>query len=217
MHSIENKLIVLSAVGLCYDHKCVLSDVNFTINKGDFCLFAGPNGSGKTSLLRLILGLLSPTSGTIAYYHDGKPVSSLDMGYLPQKNSIDSQFPITISEVVAMGLLGCKISRKERSFRIENMLEKVGLSSYVDAPIGTLSGGQLQRVLFCRAIISSPEVLVFDEPTSYIDKSFEPCMLELLHTMAGKTTILLVSHDVERFRHMTGRVFQVQNMVDEVK
>ena len=106
MPSLDNKIIAVEDLWLSYADKNVLEDINLDIFKGDFLLVTGPNGGGKTSLLRTILGLQKPTKGEILFFENGRTVSSLDIGYLPQKNSIDSRFPITVKEVVASGLIG---------------------------------------------------------------------------------------------------------------
>ena len=162
----DDKQIVLSHVDLRYDDHLVLSDVSIEIFRGDFALIVGPNGGGKTSLLRVILGLLRPDEGTVVFYRDGTAVSSLDIGYLPQKSRIDSRFPVTVAEVVAMGLIGKKLSRKDSALLLDDMLARVGLSDYAATPIGELSGGQLQRALFGRALITNPEVLILISPRS---------------------------------------------------
>lgn len=212
----DNKQIVLRHVDLRYDDYVALSDVSFEIGRGDFALIVGPNGGGKTSLLRIILGLLPPTRGELAFYRDGISVASLDIGYLPQKSRIDSRFPITVSEVVAMGLLAKKISRKESRRRLDEMLQRVELTACAKAPIGELSGGQLQRALFGRALITDPEVLVLDEPTSYIDPHFAPLMSELLREANRTSTVVLVSHDVGNFEPLATRLFRVHKTIEEI-
>ena len=171
MPLLENKIIAIENVWLSYTDKNILEDINLDIYQGDFLLITGPNGGGKTSLLRTILRLQSPTKGRISFFRQGEPVSSLDMGYLPQKNSIDSRFPITVEEVVASGLMGntqkgnTKFDSKKE---IDEMLDLMGITALRNKPIGVLSGGQLQRSLFGRALISKPEMLILDEPASYI-------------------------------------------------
>ena len=198
----DDKQIVLSHVDLRYDDHLVLSDVSIEIFRGDFALIVGPNGGGKTSLLRVILGLLRPDEGTVVFYRDGIAVSSLDIGYLPQKSRIDSRFPVTVAEVVAMGLIG-------------KMLARVGLSDYAATPIGGLSGGQLQRALFGRALITNPEVLILDEPTSYVDRHFGQMMIDLLREANRTATILLVTHEAHYFDALATQRFRVHKMVEK--
>ena len=203
MPLLENKIIAIENVWLSYTDKNILEDINLDIYQGDFLLITGPNGGGKTSLLRTILRLQSPTKGRIAFFRQGEPVSSLDMGYLPQKNSIDSRFPITVEEVVASGLMGntqkgnTKFDSKKE---IDEMLDLMGITALRNKPIGVLSGGQLQRSLFGRALISKPEMLILDEPASYIDRQFGNRMFEILRDLSRNgTTIMMVSHEIEPF------------------
>ena len=161
------KLIELKHITAGYGNKTVLKDVSLTVGVQDFLGIIGPNGGGKTTLLKVILGLLRPKSGEILYYRDGKEVSELKIGYLPQLNHIDKKFPISVSEVVASGLASEKPRFKrlnlEQLERVEEVLEQMGLESLKKRPIGELSGGQLQRVLLGRSIVSRPQVLILDE------------------------------------------------------
>lgn len=196
----------------------ILSDVNFTADRGDFIAITGPNGGGKTTLLRLILGLLSPTQGKIVYYSaEGKPSASAPhFGYLPQKNSVDSHFPITVGEVVASGLLGIKgLADSERRARVSEVLRMIEMTAYERHPIGKLSGGQLQRALFGRAIVSRPGILVLDEPLSYIDKHFEEHLYRIIADMAPHSTILLVSHEMSQISAMANRHVIVDHTLHE--
>lgn len=199
-----------------WDGKTVLSGIDLSVNEGDFIAMTGPNGGGKTTLLRIILKLLAPTSGSVGYYTGGVAVDRLPIGYLPQKNMIDSRFPITVEEVVASGLLakgGC--SREEKKSLVERTISLVELESHARAAIGELSGGQLQRALLGRAIISSPEVLVLDEPLSYLDKHFEEHIYRILSTLAPSTTILLVSHEMSVISKMANRHLIVDHALHE--
>ncbi len=216
MPSTENKQIVLDRISLRYDRRQVLTDVCAEINERDFALIIGPNGGGKTSLLRIVLGLLPPTVGGVSFYRGGAAVPSLDMGYLPQKSRIDSRFPITVSEVVAMGLTGKKLSRDAARASLGEMLARVGMEAYADTPIAALSGGQLQRALFARALITRAEVLVLDEPTSYVDKTFERQMLDMLEAANRTATVLLVSHEADCFAALANRTFRIHATLEEV-
>lgn len=201
---------------MSWEHRQVLSDVSLTVNRNDFLAVTGPNGGGKTTLLRIILRLLVPTSGEVTYLRDGQPCQNLPIGYLPQKNMIDSRFPISVREVVSSGLLSIKdIGIKERDSRIADTLRLVELESHADTTIGNLSGGQLQRTLLGRALISRPEILVLDEPLSYIDKHFEERIYRIISDIAPSTTIILVSHEMSVISTMANRHIIVDHTLHE--
>lgn len=204
-------LITLEDVGLRYDERTVLEDVSATVRHGDFVAITGPNGGGKTSLLRLILGLLQPTSGSVRYCGDCSPT----IGYLPQKNSVDSHFPITVREVVASGLLGRRADICDKKQRVEEYMELVGMLSRADAPIGSLSGGQLQRTLLARALVSKPTLIVMDEPLSYLDKHFEAQLYDILGELRLRSTILLVSHEMNTIDRMATRHWIVDHTLHQ--
>jgi len=220
MQLLQQKIIELDSVGLTFsDGNTPLKDVNLSINKGDFVAITGPNGGGKTTLLRLTLRLLKPTIGEIKYHWNGTEVSRLNFGYLPQKNAIDSCFPITVSEVIASGLdsmkqLFHKINDNDKK-EIETALELVGLTDVKDHGIGQISGGQLQRTLLARAIINKRDVLVFDEPLSYIDKDFEGRLYDIIGNLAKETTIILVSHEMTTISQMANRHIIIDSTLHE--
>ncbi|MDE5684234.1 MAG: ATP-binding cassette domain-containing protein [Muribaculaceae bacterium] len=199
------------------EKRVILSDVNFTVDKGDFIAITGPNGGGKTTLLRLILGLLKPTEGSIVFCDEsGKPCQPPAIGDLPQKNSVDSHFPITVREVVLSGLLAQKgMDKSLVKERVDELLEAVGLTELVSRPIGALSGGQLQRALFARAIARRPQLLVLDEPLSYLDKTFEKRLYKIVAEIAKNTTILLVSHEMSEIGGMANRHIIIDRRLEE--
>lgn len=204
-------LVSISDVSMGWEGRTVLSHVSMHVCEGDFIAITGPNGGGKTTLLKLILGLLKPMSGKVV-----RNVRNLTIGYLPQKNMIDSQFPISVSQVIKSGLLGMKnLDPAEREARYRETLQAVGLENHADQAIGVLSGGQLQRALLGRAIISRPQLLVLDEPLSYIDKRFEAHLYELMREIARTTTIVLVSHEMSTIAGMANRHFIVDHTLHE--
>lgn len=193
-------LISLSGIGFERDGREILRDINLDIRRRDFVAITGPNGGGKTTLLRIILGLIRPTCGRVYRQPD------MSVGYLPQKNMIDAHFPISVQEVVESGLLSVKgLSRDERAGRVADAIALVELEPHASRPIGLLSGGQLQRALLARAVISRPSVLVLDEPLSYIDKRFEEHLYRIIADIARSTTILLVSHEMTEISTMATR------------
>lgn len=195
-----NKLIELTNVSAGYDSKVVLHDVNLTIYERDFLGIIGPNGGGKTTLIKLILGLIKPTKGNIHFFHDGKQVDKITMGYLPQYNAIDKKFPISVYEVILSGLSSKKplIGKftKEQHVKVEEIIGKMGLEGLEKRAIGQLSGGQLQRALLGRAIVSDPDVVILDEPSTYIDRRTETKLYEILEEINHERAIILVSHDI---------------------
>lgn len=210
-------LIEIKNLSAGYDSRTVLRNVNLTVYDRDFLGIIGPNGGGKTTLIKCILGLLKPTAGEILY-SDKRFVASdnqrgtaqrpalttnrsvLKMGYLPQYNSIDRKFPITVEEVILSGLSSQKslISRFTATHRekARQVIARMGLEGLEKRAIGALSGGQLQRALLGRAIISDPALVVLDEPSTYIDKRFEARLYELLAEINHDCAIILVSHDI---------------------
>lgn len=208
-------LIVLEKVSLSYDEREVLHDIDLVVSQGDFVVITGPNGGGKTSMLRVMLRLLSPSAGRVRYYRSGQEVEQLKIGYLPQKNAIDSRFPITVSEVVASGLYSSGLRRGKLSgawqLRVEETLGLLGIEELASRPIGALSGGQLQRALLGRAIISRPELLVLDEPLSYIDEAFGVRIYSLLEHLSHETTIVMVTHRPAKVSTMATQMLYVDH------
>ncbi len=214
----SSPLLHLCDIDFCHDGRTVLSHINFTVDRGDFIAITGPNGGGKTTLLRIVLGLLQPNSGRVVFCdREGHPTSVRPaIGYLPQKNSVDSHFPITVSEVVASAFIKYKnMPKPERQAEVMRLLSLVGMDALASRPIGELSGGQLQRTLFARAIACNPELLVLDEPLSYLDKTFEQKLYNIIAELAPHTTILLVSHEMSRIGGMANRHLLVDHTIDE--
>lgn len=204
-------LLELKNVCMGWEDRRVLEDINLCVHHGDFIAITGPNGGGKTTLLRVMLGLLKPVSGEVIRHFEG-----LRVGYLPQKNMIDSHFPVTVREVIMSGLLGCKdIDKAARCELYETAISRVGLEEHQTRPIGLLSGGQLQRALLARAIISHPAILVLDEPLSYIDQHFEEHLYQLIEELSKDTTIALVSHQMSTIAGMANRHFIVDHRLHE--
>lgn len=193
-------LITISDVSFRYTYHWVLEHINLTIYTHDFLAIIGPNGGGKTTLIKLILGLLKPTHGSITYSPDYLSNPGDQIGYVPQTSHFDIHFPITVEEVVLMGLLGRKKKwvgyNKQDKKRVEEALELVDLQDKRQVTIHALSGGQLQRVMIARSLVVEPHVLILDEPTSFIDKEIESSLSDLLKSWHKRMSIILVTHDI---------------------
>lgn len=193
-------IIKIENVYAGYGNEDVLQNASLTIFDHDFLGIIGPNGGGKTTLIKIILGLIKPKSGNIHFLHDGKEIRSLTMGYLPQYNDIDMKFPISVEEVILSGLSKQKplfkpFTREQRKL-VEETIHDMELEDIKKRPIGKLSGGQIQRVLLARAIVAKPDVLILDEPNTYIDKKYQEQMYEMLSEINKRCAIILVSHDI---------------------
>lgn len=193
-------LIKITDLSASYDDKTVLSHINLTVYEQDFLGVIGPNGGGKTTLVKSILGLHQPNKGQISFFKEGKETPEINMGYLPQYNSIDKKFPISVYEVVLSGLSKQKSLfkrySKEQHEQVREIIVRMGLEGCENRAIGQLSGGQLQRAMLGRALVSNPEVVILDEPNTYIDKRFEAKLYELLEEINRERAIILVSHDI---------------------
>ncbi|MCD6384590.1 metal ABC transporter ATP-binding protein [Candidatus Sumerlaeota bacterium] len=193
-------VIEVKDVWFSYDDHLVLKDVNLAIKKGDFLALLGPNGGGKTTLLKLMLGILKPDRGYIRILGK-KPSEVADrLGYVPQDTMINKDFPISVMDVTLMGRLGhigrrWRYSKKDRLLA-EQALDRVGMLNYRNHLIGTLSGGERQRVFIARALVANPEFLFMDEPTSSVDSQWQTELYELLKELNKTVTIVVVSHDI---------------------
>jgi zinc transport system ATP-binding protein len=191
-----NPLIQINDLSAGYDKKPVIRHVNLKIFSNDFIGVIGPNGGGKTTLLKLISGLLQPLSGSIEF--DNELIDKKSIGYLPQIKNIDKKFPITVFDVVRSGLMlnrGRENSVNEKQ-KVTEILEESGIARVSKKAIGELSGGQMQRVFLCRALISNPKILLLDEPDTFVDNTFEGELYDKLQLLNEKMAIILVSHDV---------------------
>jgi zinc transport system ATP-binding protein len=187
-------LVELKDVSFGYREELVVEGVNLTIREKDYIGMIGPNGGGKSTIIKIIMGLVRPWSGTLTI------PSHVNIGYLPQYHSFDSRFPISVIEVVLSGLMRkngvtSHWHRRDKALAME-ILEMVGMAALSGKPIGELSGGQMQRVFIGRALISQPALLILDEPVTYVDNRFEQELYQLLEKINDQVAILLVSHDV---------------------
>ena len=178
----------------------VLQDVTFAVAERDFACVIGPNGGGKTTLLKLILGLLRPGSGAVRVLGGAPHEARRRIGYMPQHTQLDPQFPVDVLDVVLMGRLGQghglgPFGRRDREIAAR-ALREVGIHDLRSRPFSALSGGQRQRVLIARALACEPDLLLLDEPTSNLDIGVQDDFHQLLHEMNKRLTLLIVSHDV---------------------
>ncbi|MFP4041420.1 MAG: metal ABC transporter ATP-binding protein [Bacteroidales bacterium] len=196
----NEKIIELSSVDAGYNGQVVLKDVNLTVYETDFIGVIGPNGGGKTTFLKVLMGIIKPLKGKVIVYPQKHNDYLQEIGYLPQLNKIDDQFPISVFDVVLSGIkpkrnFFGRYSQKDKE-KAYTMLEKMGIQHLKNKSIGELSGGQMQRAFLCRAIISSPRLLILDEPNTYVDNQFEGELYELLRELNKDMAIILVSHDL---------------------
>ncbi len=187
-------LVTLNSVSYGYLDEPVVDQVNLVIRDGDFIGMIGPNGGGKSTIIRIIMGLIQPWNGEVIIN------KGVNIGYLPQTHRFDNRYPISVLEVVLSGLLKIKgistrVTKKDKEVA-RGVLAKVGMADLAKRSIGELSGGQMQRVFIGRALISSPHLLILDEPVTYVDNRFEQELYHLLELISRETAILLVSHDV---------------------
>ncbi len=183
-----------------YNGEAVLEDVNLTVRQKDFMAIIGPNGGGKTTLLKLMLGLLTPVKGTVRVDGKSPQEASPCIGYVPQDVHTNRSFPITAIDVVLMGKLDPKkrLSRRSAANRRDALaaLERMEMAAHADKKIGMLSGGQRQRVFIARALLSRPKLLLLDEPTASIDTKGQADFYRLLGELNKDITVLVVSHDL---------------------
>jgi zinc transport system ATP-binding protein len=191
-------LFEMNSLSASYGTVAVLKDVDFRVNENDFIGVIGPNGGGKTTLLKVILGLLKPVEGTMLF--NSELLNGNSIGYLPQMSTGDINYPVTVTDIVLSGLMIRKgfISRMSSSDkkRAGEVIEELGLTELTHSTINELSGGQMQRVFLARAIIGDPKLLLLDEPGNFVDATFENEFYEKLRELNKRMAILMVSHDV---------------------
>ena len=196
--AIEHTAAVLKTTGLslAYGRRIVLEDVDLEVRQGEFCFFLGPNGSGKTTMIRAILGILR--SRTEPLWLHPELARRERIGFVPQRCDINPTLPTTVREFVTLGLVGIPVERKDRVARLSWALDKVGLDGRETQSYWSLSGGQRQRALVARALVRRPSLLILDEPTSSLDLSTEDSFLRFLADLNEKEhlTLLFVTHDV---------------------
>ncbi|HIQ47812.1 MAG TPA: ABC transporter ATP-binding protein [Sulfurovum sp.] len=193
-------VIEIKNLTFAYDKEIILDDINLRVEEKEFLAIIGPNGGGKSTLLKLILGINPLQSGSISVLGKEPSKSLSHIGYVPQNTNVNTDFPIKVIEVVMMGHVGTKRPLfgygKEEILCAMGALEQVGMQDYAQRKIGSLSGGQRQRVMIARALCAHPKILILDEPTSSIDISGQRSIYELLKVLNENITIIVVSHDI---------------------
>ena len=196
----DKPVIELEHVCFTYNHVSVLEDVDLVVHEKDFLSIVGPNAGGKTTILKLILGLIRPTKGVVRVFGNSPVKARPRIGYMPQHTSLDSMFPVSVLDVVLMGRIGTGsrfgFYRESDKKAAEEALKRVELYDVRHRPFSDLSGGQSQRVLIARAIVSGPDLLLLDEPTSNVDIAVETQLYDLLDQLNKSMTIVLVTHDL---------------------
>jgi len=193
-------LIEMKDVSFAYHQRTVLKHVNLSVHQKDYIAIIGPNGGGKTTLLKLILGLLKPDSGSIVVQGQTPQKASHVIGYVPQEVYNNQHFPISVLDIVQMGALSPKKHlfwhRNNNKQKALEILERLNMSEYAKNNVRSLSGGQRQRVYIARALMTDPEILLLDEPTTGIDSRGQIDFYHLLEELNNTLTIVMVSHDM---------------------
>ena len=196
----DKEVVKLEGVWVQYNGVPILEGINLAIEQDDFLGIIGPNGGGKTTLLKVILGLISPSRGKVSVLGKPPEKSRSKIGYVPQHNLFDRDFPINVWDVVLMGRYGKsglfrRYSSEDRR-ATQDALQTVGMLDYKDRQMGKLSGGELQRIFIARALVAEPRLLLLDEPTASVDPAMQTDFYELLEKLKKQMAIVLVSHDI---------------------
>lgn len=209
--------IVVEDLSFSYNEHTVLDHASFTIHEMEMVGIIGPNGGGKTTLLLLLMGFLKPTRGKIKLFGQSPKEMRLKVGYVPQAFRYDKDFPITAHEVVLGGLIASTASwggfSKEEKKKSVEALDKMGMAAFRNAPFSSLSGGQAQRVLLARALVSNPELLFLDEPTANVDQAAQIEIYNHLDALRGQVTCVMVTHDLKGAIDHVTRILCVEREV----
>ncbi|MGH8065865.1 MAG: metal ABC transporter ATP-binding protein [Candidatus Entotheonellia bacterium] len=195
---VQDHEVIVKTIGLClgYGQRTVLQQVSVQIRSGEFWFFLGPNGEGKTTFLRAILGMIRPQAGQLWIHPELGQREHI--GFVPQRCDINPTLPTTVREFVLLGLVGIHTDRKDEALRLEWALDKVGLGRFEGKDYSSLSGGQRQRALVARALVRRPSVLILDEPTNGLDLAAEDVVLRFLAELNRQDhqTLLFVTHNL---------------------
>lgn len=212
-------IIEIKELSFAYKKQKILENISLDIEERDFLAIIGPNGGGKSTLLKLILGINPVQSGSIKTFGE-KPTKNLSkIGYVPQNTNVNTDFPIKVIEVVLMGHIGSKRPlfgyAKEETMCAMGALAQVGMDKFAQKKIGELSGGQRQRVMIARALCAHPQILILDEPTSSIDVDGQKQIYELLELLNKTITILVVSHDISVILEFANKVVHINKRLTQ--
>jgi zinc transport system ATP-binding protein len=196
----NDTVIELQKVWVHYNSTPILQGIDLSVEQYDFLGVIGPNGGGKTTLLKVILGLVEPSSGSVAVLGGAPQNGRSKLGYVPQYNLFDRDFPINVWEAALMGCYGhtglFRRYSEEDKESVRRALQTVGMLEQKDRQMGKLSGGEQQRVFIARALVAKPQILLLDEPTASVDSTMQTEFYDLLHRLKDRMAIILVSHDI---------------------
>jgi len=213
-------ILEIQNLSFAYEKQKVLEDINLLVHEKDFLAIIGPNGGGKSTLLKLILGINELQSGKILFHNSPSITNLSQIGYVPQNTNINTNFPIKVIDVVMMGYKTQK-SSSIMSFgasqeALQNALislQKVGMEEFAHKKIGSLSGGQRQRVMIARALCANPKILLLDEPTSSIDVDGQKQIYDLLKVLNEEITVIVVSHDISVILQYASKVAHINKIL----
>lgn len=205
-------IITVQNLQVNYDKLVALKEVSFKVNEHEFIGIIGPNGGGKTTLLKTIIGTLKPTRGSV-YIHKDEVI-----GYVPQLTTFDRQFPITVEDVILVGHLPKRIKilqkfSKEEKEHAQDVMKTLGILDLKDRQIGMLSGGQMQRVLIARALMNHPTILILDEPTAGVDTDSKHEIYKLLLRLNNTLTIMMITHDTNDMMDQFDRIIYINKTI----
>lgn len=219
LQTLTNTVVEVSNLSFSYGEQKVLNDVSFSLKEKEFISIIGPNGGGKSTLLKLILGINTLQKGKIVIFGDKYINQTQHIGYVPQNTNINTTFPISVLEVVMMGqnslkhrIFGYKKEEKQQAYAV---LDKVNMRQVASKTISELSGGQRQRVFIARALFSNPKILLLDEPTSNIDTQGSEQIYKTLKALSQEITVVVISHDISVVLQYATRAFYInKELVD---
>ena len=215
-----NKIIEVKDLSFKYDRDYIFENLNFDIYEGDFVGIIGANGAGKSTLIKLILGQLRPTNGSVRIYGEDPQLAKClsSVGYVPQVGRARGMdFPARVSEIVMMNMyqeIGLfRFVKKHHKEAVRRALEMVGMEDFENRRFSDLSGGQQQRVVIAKAIVNKPKILIMDEPTTGIDKKSEIVLYDLLKMLQKKEnlTIVMISHDIEKIKKCSNKIVELES------